>query len=314
MSRVRVAGLLLAGALSILLGACGTAGPPTPIASGAIWSTSEKRFVSYHELLGRIAAADVVFLGEIHDDPQDHSNQLKVLSDLIADGKSPVVAMEQFDREGQKPLDKARRERPTDARFAAEAAGFDFKGWDWSMYGPIVDRTLAAGLPLIAANLSREEASRVVHNGIEIVDPGRRAQLGLDRPLPYRAMRELERAISEGHCGRLSPSMIDRMVEAQRFRDAVMSDAVLPYAERGVLVIAGRGHARRDFGVPFYITARNPRIRIVSIGMFEIDAAGRPMSGEGRAAADVFDFAWFAPYTPREDTCASTAAVHISGK
>jgi uncharacterized iron-regulated protein len=306
----RWCGRLLWGLCSVLLAACAATGVPTPIAPGSIWSTRQEQFVPYDDLLRRVVAADVVFLGEMHDDPQHHANQLKILTDLIAAGKSPAVAMEQFDRSDQERLDRARREHPNDAQFASNAGGFNFKGWDWSMYGPIVDRTLAAGLPLIAANLSRQEASQIVRNGIETVGAERRAHLGLDRPFPGNAMRDLERAILDGHCGQLSQALVGRMADAQRLRDAVMSDAVMPYASRGVLVIAGRGHARRDFGAPFYISARDPKIDVVSVGMFELDARGRPMSeygeasrGVGRGGAPVFDFLWFVPRVPRIDAC-----------
>jgi uncharacterized iron-regulated protein len=284
-----------------------------PIAAGAIWSTREQKFVPYEDMLRRLYAADVVFLGELHDDPAHHANQLRVLTDLIADGRSPAVAMEQFDRKDQKALDSARRERPGDGRFAAERADFNFKGWNWGLYAPIVDRAFAAGLPLIAANLSRDEAGEIVRHGLGSVSAEERMALAVDRPLPGRAVGQLAAVISEGHCGLLPGQVVQGMVQAQRLRDAVMADTVLPYARRGVVVIAGRGHARRDFGAPFYIAARDPGIALVSVGMFEVDDHGRP-SGEDPGefkledGRPVFDFLWFAPALDRGDSCGELTA------
>jgi uncharacterized iron-regulated protein len=282
-----------------------------PIAPGSIWSTHEQRFVSYDEMLRRLKHADVVFLGEIHDNAEHHADQLKVLGDLIQAGRAPAVAMEQFDRREQEALDRARHERPQDARFVAESAGFDFKGWTWSMYEPIVARALAAGLPVVAANLSREEARAVVHGGIESLGAQRRAALAVDRSPPPDAMRELERDISEGHCGRLPGDVLRGMVQAQRVRDAEIADSALPYARQGVVVIAGRGHARRDFGAPFYLTVRGPALDVVSVGLFEVgpggDAAADDPSGDmhPRDGTIVFDFLWFASAATRGDSCAS---------
>jgi uncharacterized iron-regulated protein len=264
-------------------------------------------------MMQRLAAADVVFLGELHDDPEHHADQLKVLVDLTNAGRPRAVAMEQFDRGEQEALDRARRDRPHDARFVAEAAGFNFKGWNWNLYEPIIDRTLAAGLPLIAANLSRKEASDIVHGGTQSLSPERRVALALDRPLPPYAMDELHEAIAEGHCGQLPDDIVRGMVEAQRVRDAVISDTVMPYARRGVVVIAGRGHARRDYGAPFYIAARDPQLDIVSVGMFETDAHGRPNIERTEAehaerGRPVFDFLWFAPAVTRGEPCPGSMA------
>jgi uncharacterized iron-regulated protein len=303
----RGAGRAMALAGLLLLTACaGTL--LTPIAPGAIWSTGAQQFVSYDEMLRRLTAADIVFLGELHDDAGHHADQLKVLTDILAAGRSPAVAMEQFDRKNQAALDRARRERPLDSHFAGEQADFNFKGWDWSFYAPIVNRAFAAGLPLIASNFSREEASEIVRDGLGAVSSERRTTLAIDRPLPRHALRDLEDAISEGHCGRLPRTVVRGMAQAQRMRDAIMADAVIPYAGRGVVVIAGRGHARRDYGAPFYIAARDPRLDVVSVGLFELDSQGRPGDDEADRFATqkvrpVFDFLWFAPAVERADSC-----------
>jgi len=72
-----------------------------PTLAGAIWDTRAGTFVPETLLLARAAAAQHVILGEIHDNPEHHRLQLRVLERL---GRR-VLAMEQFDSEHQAAID-----------------------------------------------------------------------------------------------------------------------------------------------------------------------------------------------------------------
>ena len=64
----------------------------------------------------------VVLLGEVHDNAVQHRLRLEVLRRAFAAGWRPAIAMEQFDRERQGDIDRARAERPGDAQALIERA------------------------------------------------------------------------------------------------------------------------------------------------------------------------------------------------
>src|SRR5204863_4366963 len=59
----------------------------------------------------------VVLLGEVHDNAAQHALRVAALRQLIERGARPAIAFEQFDREHQADIDRARRERARDADY-----------------------------------------------------------------------------------------------------------------------------------------------------------------------------------------------------
>src|SRR4051794_12895500 len=122
----------------------------------------------------------VVLLGEVHDNAAQHALRADALRQRIMAGARPVIAFEQFDRERQADIERARRERPRDADYLiAQAKGRD--SWQWEYYRPFVALALDYDLPIVAANLSRADAMRVAVDGwAALFDSATRGELRLD--------------------------------------------------------------------------------------------------------------------------------------
>jgi uncharacterized iron-regulated protein len=220
-------------------------------------------------------AVPVVLLGEVHDNAAQHTLRAAALTRLVATGARPAIAFEQLDRERQADVDRARRERPQDADWLIAQASGPRSGWDWPMYRPFVQLALEHGLPIVAANLSRADASRVMREGFGAVfDETARARLGLDALAPS-LLAAHEREVADGHCGLMPERMLAPMARAQIARDAVLASMIEPYAARGVVLLTGNGHARRDLGVPRWLSDA-ARARTLSIGLLERTAEGAP--------------------------------------
>jgi len=217
----------------------------------------------------------VVLLGEVHDNASQHALRAAALARLVAGGARPAIAFEQLDRERQADVDRARRERPRDADWLIAQASGPRSGWDWPLYRPFVQLALDHDLPIVAANLSRADASRVVREGFGAVfDADARARLGLDT-LPPALLAAHEREVADGHCGLMPERMLAPMARAQIARDAVLAASIEPFAVRGVVLLTGNGHARRDLGVPRWLSDA-ARARTLSIGLLERTAEGAP--------------------------------------
>ena len=247
----------------------------------------------------RLRGDAVVLLGEVHDNAGQHRQRLAVLRRAFISGWRPAIAMEQFDRERQADIERARRERPRDAQhviaLAASPGISSGRGWNWDFYRPFVELALEYDVPLIAANLSNADTGKVVKSGYTAVfSDAALAVLGLDAAVPRDLQAAQEREIDAGHCRALPQSMWAAMARAQFARDAVMAAVLREHGMRGVVLLAGNGHVRRDFGVPRWLTSAD-KARAVSIGYLEGD--------DTHAPATSFDAVVWTVAAERPDPC-----------
>ncbi len=221
----------------------------------------------------RFAGKSYVLLGEVHDSAAAQQQRLQALTRAVHAGWRPAIAMEQFDRERQPDIDRARAERPRDADYLIAQAAGSKSGWDWSLYKPVIALALQYDLPLLAANLSRADAAKIVRGGYaDVFQQDQQATLGLDRALPQDIVAAQTAALDAGHCGHFPKAMLPGMLNAQAARDAVMAQTLRPYASRGAVLIAGNGHVRRDIGVPRWL--RDDGAGVLSVGYIEADTSG----------------------------------------
>lgn len=267
------------------------------------WDVAAQRFVSRDEVIARLRTADVILLGETHDNPVHHRLQTELLAALLAAGRKPAVVMEQFDTEQQAALDAA----GVDA-----ASALMPRGWDATQYRPIIAAVREAGLVLAAGNVSRNATRPVIREGWQAIDAARRDALRLDAV--WDAAREdyMRKVITASHCGQIDEPMRDGIVRAQRLRDAVLADVALNRRPTGgdgsVVFIVGRGHARSDVGVPRYLQARAGDLKVLSIGFTEVapekPAAADYLGEDGITPPGVpHDILWFTPRQTRPDPC-----------
>lgn len=260
-------------------------------------------------LAPQLVSHQFVLLGEVHDNAEGHQRRLKALTEAVADGWKPAIAMEQFDREQQAALDAAMA-KCSDADCVIDAAAPDRKGWKWDFYRPVIALALKERLPLYAANLSRADAQRVMREGVSKVfdQQGARA-VGLDRGIPAALLAAQERGLEGSHCGMLPPQFANGMARAQIARDAVMASVMLQARgtdakPRPVVLLAGNGHVRRDIGVPQWLGHNGS----LAVGFVEPGSkAASKAHGAGtpaQLAAEPYDRVESIAATDRPDPCA----------
>ncbi len=275
-----------------------------------IWDTGAGRFVQPDAVAQALAGAEFVLLGERHDNPDHHRLQALLLRRLAALGRRPAVAFEMLTAEQAPLLARHLAAHPGDAAGIGKAVGWEKSGWPpWPLYRPIAEAALAAEAPLLAASLPRHQLRAIVKHGAASLGEARVRALGLEADLPAAAAERLHGDIVAAHCDQLPPAMIAPMATAQRFKDAQMAATLrrgLAMAGRTTAVlIAGDGHIRRDYGVPWHLGRLAPGKRALVVAMLEVDAewqqAGDYAAGYGGALP--FDFVWFTPAVDLEDPC-----------
>lgn len=289
--RRRLLGLLLAPPLSAALAGCAPLGGASPQPEVSHWSAAPGR---------------ALLVGEVHDNAQAHALRHRALATLLARGERPALLFEQFDREQQGPIDRWRASAPgagtpqalqAQADALIDAAG-RAKGWHWPFYRPDLVLALQHGLPIVAANVSRSDARQVIARGL--------AATGWQDPVPADIARAQARAIEDSHCGQVDAAMAAKLAQAQIARDQQMARLVAAHAPRGVVLLAGHGHVRRDIGVPRWLA---PALAERSLVVGLLDAADPPTSPTSTPGADpddtrAFDQVLHLPAPRRPDPCA----------
>jgi uncharacterized iron-regulated protein len=248
-------------------------------------------------LAAQMQRRPAVLLGEIHDNAVQHTVRAQALKQLLEAGLRPALAFEQFDRERQADIDRVRSRAPASGLDRAnELAALGAPGWNWALYRPFLQLALQYDLPIVAANLSRADARRVFQEGFGAVfDPDAQKQLGLDR-LPADLLLAQQQAVDEGHCHQMPAQMLPSLARAQIARDATLASRIRPYLQRGVILLTGNGHARRDIGVPRFLSAPEREL-VISIALIEQNT---PVD---QTPAGTYDAVFRTPAQPRPDPC-----------
>ncbi len=232
------------------------------------------------------AGAQVVLLGEVHDNPAHHAAQARALAAL----NPAAIVWEML------PAGAGVRVDPSLGPEAlGEALGWAALGWpDFAMYAPLF--AAASGAAHVGAAVPAADLRSAMADGAAALVP-QAARIGLDAPLPPQAQAAEEVRQAASHCGMLPAEILPGFVEAQRLRDAALALAALDaLAAHGppVAVIAGSGHVAAPY-VPAMLRAAGARA--LAIGQVEpgADPAG-------------FDLWLSAPAPDRADPCAAFAA------
>lgn len=203
--------------------------------------------------------ADILILGEVHDNPAHHRTQ----AEIVAAAQPAALVFEMLSPEAAAAANGVDRR---DAAALDRAVDWSASGWPpFEHYFPIF--AAAPEAAIYGAAVPREAVRAAMQTGADA-----QFDAAVLAPLPPTEQSEREAMQAEAHCNALPQELLPGMVEAQRYRDARFAEtALLALAETGgpVVVVTGNGHARRDWGMPVYIAILAPDASVWSLGQFE---------------------------------------------
>lgn len=264
-----------------------------------IWDSGAGRFISKEEFYDAVLLADYIILGETHDNPAHHEIQSDVLQLLLDNNRRPAVVMEMLDVSDQPAIDKF-ISSPRDSAEFNQAVGFAKKGWDWSLYQPLVEQALEEKLTIRGGNLPRKSLQGLFRGKPVTDNPELTALLDLAEDFPDSVKEGLRQEIKLSHCGKLPDSMVGGMMQAQTARDAMLA-LQMQNAGKPAIMITGSGHARVDRAVPFFLSQIDADSRILSLGMKGVNADFQ--TEQRQSWESLFDFSWYTEAVVREDPC-----------
>lgn len=209
-----------------------------------------------------------LLMGEVHDNPEGHKARLNNLQTLIHQGWRPAIAMEQFDRENNTVLQQA-MQACKDAQCVIDKAKGN-SNWEWSLYAPVIETALTYHLPIVAANVSRADATLIRQQGFKgAFSEETIKQFSLPGSITPALRKGQEDAIIAGHCGyKPEEKLLTGFVNAQIARDIWMAKTMMDYKQTGVVLLAGNGHVRNDVGAVYWLHQQGQQ-QIKSIAYLE---------------------------------------------
>lgn len=241
--------------------------------------------ISLQRLVAELAGADQVLVGERHDNPDHHALQRWLLEKLAQRREQGSLLLEMLNPDQQEKVARVqasieRGQWPADL---PAALGWQ-KGWDWTLYAPVVEYALTQPYPLLSANLDRAE----------IMDIYRRKPGLTGTATTERVRQELLAQIRVSHCNMLPEAQLPAMLAVQQQRDRRMAER-LEAAPKPAMLLAGAFHARRDLGAPLYLGDQGDARSALVLMLAEVGETIR---------SEQADFVWYTPAQPQKDYCA----------
>ena len=222
--------------------------------------------IPYSKMVRQLADADIIFFGELHDNPIAHWLQRELTGDLHVSGeKQLVLGAEMFESDNQLLLDEYLGGMITEAKFEDEARLWQNHKTD---YKPLLQFAFEQGIPFIATNVPRRYANLVYREGFEGLESlSEEAKVYLP-PLPVPYDPELPGYKSMMEMGQMGHGKVnENLPKAQAIKDATMGHFILKNWSDGkqFLHFNGAYHSDNAEGIVWYIRQQEPGIKISTI-------------------------------------------------
>ncbi len=231
------------------------------------------RKVSYQRMVKAASSADIVFFGELHNNPIAHWMQLELSNAMAASvGDKLLFGAEMFETDNQQALNDFLSGAIT--RDSLQKAARLWPNYKTDIE-PLVLLAKERGLPFVATNIPRRYASLVFRQGFEALDNLPENEKAFMAPLPmdfdpelpsYKSMLDMMAGHGQG------PNAIN-FPKAQAVKDATMAWFVHQNLKPGqkMLHFNGAFHTDNFEGIVWYLRRLRPEMKIMVISTIEAE-------------------------------------------
>jgi uncharacterized iron-regulated protein len=251
----------------LLIAALGLAAFKSDKPAYALYDNEGKK-VKYDKMIENISKTDVVFFGELHDNPISHWLEYEVTADLHeVVGERLVLGAEMFEADNQLLLDEYLSKAYEADKFEAEVKLWKNYKTD---YKPLVEYARKNNLPFIATNVPRRYASIVSKKGLESLDSLPDESKRFIAPLPIQydpEVRSYKDMMQMTGMPGMGGKVNENFPKAQAIKDATMAHFILKNLEAGKVFIHYNGsfHSENYSGIIHYLKRERPEIKVSTI-------------------------------------------------
>jgi uncharacterized iron-regulated protein len=263
--------------LAVALAASGAVASAQSYVPERVFDSAAGRFSDFEAMVAEVSHADVVFLGEQHDNANGHRLELAVLEGLARRRGQIVLGLEMFERDVQDPLDHFSMGHITEDDFLHAARPWPRYPTD---YRPAVNFAIAHDWPIVATNAPQMMVTEVSKGGLDVLE----GKSAADRKL---VAADLQCPTGDDYHARFMAAMsdhpvgdgqaLDRLYLAQCVRDETMAESVAHAWQLGALsgqplVVHINGAFHSDFheGTAARAMRRLPGKHVVVVSMLPV--------------------------------------------
>jgi len=259
---------------------------------GQIVDLKKGKVLPFEKFIDEIASKEIIFIGEVHDNPEHHLIQLQILQALM-DAYGPLtIAMESFQKPQQPYIDQYLKGDLTESDFLEEVNWRGGWGLDYHLYRPLMLLAKQNRSKVLAINAPYDIVRKIARHGIESLDETERKNLAKEIDLTNKSHRAyLQNAFK--HHTHIDLKKFDYFYEAQCVWEDTMAQNLAEYLNknrRKLIVISGNGHIINRFGIPDRTIKRSP-VSIVTVMPY-------PINENVVLKKEIADYVWLTPDYP----------------
>jgi uncharacterized iron-regulated protein len=246
-----------------------------------VFVTAGSHLSDFESLIADVATADVVFVGEQHDDPNTHRLEAALLEGLLRRDVAPTVSLEMFERDVQPLIDAYLAGTKSESEMLEGGRPWPRYKTDYRL---LVELAKANGWPVVASNVPRRLASAVAKGGRGAIDdlpPAGRQLMAADLECPLDGYFDrFAESMASHPAPNQTPEQLREMSEryywSQCVKDETMAEAIAAAVERRekpgpVVHYNGAFHSDFGLGTAERVRRRLPGKRIVIISVLPVE-------------------------------------------
>jgi len=254
--------------------------------------TAKGKTADYGDILKQARSSDLIFFGELHNNPICHWLEYELTRDLYQDKqKKLVLGAEMLETDNQLLVTEYITKKIRKKDFEAEAKLWPNYKTD---YAPLLDFAREKGLKFVATNIPRRFAAIVNLHGFEGLDSLLASERGLIAPLPikYDSTLNSYQSMTKAAGDEMPAHMSANLPKAQAIKDATMAHFILKNGmenQTTFLHFNGAYHTDDYEGIVWYVRnylkRTNFPLKIMTISCVEQDTLEN-LSAENQGKAD----------------------------
>ena len=253
--------------------------PPSAYVPQRVYDTRRTTFTDFEMMTADLARADVVLIGEQHDDPNTHRLELAVLEGLARRNVAVTLSLEMFERDVQGSVDNYMSGSAVEDEFLKQSRPWPRYATD---YRPLVEFARQRRWPVVAANVPRRIAADVAKLGKPAVDSLNatdRSLTAADLQCPHDAYFDRFAEEMGGHqsSGSSADNTTERYYWAQCIKDETMAESIASAYTKlegrpGVVVhVTGSFHSDYGEGTGARVRRRLGGRRVATVSMIPVE-------------------------------------------
>lgn len=265
---------------------------PWPPRDLAMFEGRSGRVLTWADLFEGVAWADVVIIGETHDNLRAHELQRAIVEDAANSFPKVALSLEMLETDEQPIVDAYLAGEIDQAAFEERTGSRDWGAKDrWKdFYQPAIDEVKAVGGRVVAANAPRRYVRMARTEGfaaLAALPPAEQALVAVPKTLTPGRYRERFDEFMSG-----DPETVEALYRAQQTWDATMARSIARAMDAGegkVIHLVGSFHSDWDGGLVDQLRRLKPFARILTVTVVPEDS--RLLVDRDRDRADAVVYA-----------------------